>query len=59
MEKVIVIGSPGAGKSTFARRLGALTGLPLHHLDLLWHRPDRTTITPEAFDAGLAELLRG
>ena len=42
-EKIIVIGCPGAGKSTFARRLRDETGLPLYYLDLLWHRPDRTT----------------
>lgn len=58
MEKILVLGSPGAGKSTFARRLREITGLPLHHLDLLWHRPDRTNRTQEEFDADLAGILR-
>lgn len=57
-QRAIVIGCSGAGKSTFARRLRDITGLPLHHLDLLWHKPDRTTVTPEQFDRKLAELLR-
>ena len=39
MRRVLVIGSGGAGKSTFARRLAALTGLPLVHLDTLYWRP--------------------
>lgn len=29
----MVIGQPGAGKSTLARALGALTGLPVVHID--------------------------
>jgi adenylate kinase family enzyme len=38
IKKVLVIGSGGAGKSTFAKRLAAKTGLPLLHLDaLFWH----------------------
>lgn len=38
MKKVIVIGSGGSGKSTFSRRLGEVTGLPVVHLDkLYWH----------------------
>ena len=57
MQKVLVIGCSGAGKSTFARRLQSLTGLPLYYLDRLWHRPDRTNVTREAFDAALAGLL--
>ena len=57
MQKVLIIGCPGAGKSTFARRLQPLTGLPLYYLDRLWHRPDRTNVTREAFDAALAGLL--
>lgn len=36
MNKIIVIGCPGAGKSTFARKLQAITELPLYYLDMLW-----------------------
>ncbi len=57
MRKVIVIGSPGAGKSTFARLLKEKTGLPLHYLDNIWHRPDRSTISREEFDKKLMEIL--
>lgn len=57
MRKILVIGCPGAGKSTFARFLGERTGLPVCHLDLLWHRPDRTTVSREEFDAALDAVL--
>ena len=33
MERVAIVGPGGAGKSTLARRLGELTGLPVIHLD--------------------------
>ena len=58
MKKILVIGCPGSGKSTFARRLRDRTGLPLYPLDLLWHRPDKTTVSEAEFDAALAEILR-
>lgn len=57
MRRVIIIGSPGAGKSTFARRLSAKTGLTLHYLDMIWHRADRTTISREEFDRRLQEIM--
>lgn len=42
--RVLVLGCPGAGKTTLAHRLRAATGLPLVHLDDVhwgagWHRP--------------------
>ncbi len=55
--KVLIIGCSGAGKSTFARRLGAVTGLPVYHLDLVWHKADKTTVTKEEFDRRLKEIL--
>lgn len=58
MKKVIIIGCPGAGKSTFARKLSAKTGLPLHYLDIIWHKADRTNITPEEFDTILSEKIK-
>ena len=56
-QKIIVIGSPGAGKSTFARKLRDLTGLPLFYLDMLWHKPDKTNISRDEFDTKLHEIL--
>jgi adenylate kinase family enzyme len=46
MRRVLILGCSGAGKSTFARQLGAMTGLPVVHLDQLywqpgWVEPDR------------------
>lgn len=58
MQRALIIGSPGSGKSTFARALQRKTGLPLHYLDMLWHLPDRTTVTAEEFDRRLGEILR-
>lgn len=55
--KAIVIGSPGAGKSTFSRKLRDMTGLPLYHLDMIWHRPNQTTVSKQEFDERLREIL--
>ena len=57
MKKVIVIGCPGAGKSSFARELQKITGLPLFYLDMIFHRPDKTTCSKEEFDEKLSEIL--
>ena len=35
MKKVAVFGNAGGGKSTVARKLAALTGLPLHVIDMM------------------------
>ena len=57
MKRVIVIGCPGSGKSTFARALREKTGLPLYHLDMMYWNADKTTVPKEEFRAKLAELL--
>ena len=58
MKKVLILGCPGAGKSTFARKLRDKTGLPLYYLDMIWHKPDGTTITKQEFDAKLSEIIK-
>ena len=58
MRKVIVIGCPGAGKSTFARKLRDATNLPLYYLDMLWHKEDKTNISREEFDIKLNDILK-
>lgn len=58
MQKTIVIGCPGAGKSTFAGRLREKTGLPLFYLDTLWHKPDKTNISEAEFDTRLSEIIK-
>ncbi len=57
MRRVLVIGSGGAGKSTFARALAERTGLPVVHLDRLFWRPGWVESPREEFDAALADVL--
>lgn len=57
MTKVIIIGSSGAGKSTFARKLRDKTNLPLYYLDMIWHKPDKTNISEKEFDAILNDIV--
>ena len=57
MKKIIVIGCPGSGKTTFAEKLRDKIGMPLFYLDALWHKSDRTHISREEFDLRLGEIL--
>lgn len=57
MKKVIIIGCPGAGKSTFARKLKDRTGLPLFYLDMIWHKADGTNISRDEFDEKLKGIM--
>ena len=58
MKKVIIIGCPGSGKTTFAEKLQRATNLPLYYLDAIWHKPDRTHISREEYDKKLAEIFK-
>lgn len=57
MERILIIGCGGAGKSTLARQLGEKTGLPVVHLDKLWWRPGWEHISREEFTAVLQEEM--
>lgn len=50
MNKVAVFGNAGGGKSTLARRLAAITGLPLYVLDIVQFRDGR--YWPDEKDGG-------
>ena len=58
MSKIIVIGSPGAGKSVFSQKLKEITKLPLYHLDMLYHKPDGTHISREELKDKLREIFK-
>lgn len=53
MNRVLLIGNTGAGKTTFARKLAAKQNLPLIHLDQLYWRGDWEHLSREEFDAAL------
>jgi adenylate kinase family enzyme len=39
MRRIMIVGQPGAGKSTLARALGGCTGLPVIHIDHIHWQP--------------------
>lgn len=51
MERIVIIGCGGAGKSTLARQLGEKLQIPVVHLDKLFWRPGWVQVPPEEFDA--------
>ena len=57
MKKIIIIGCPGSGKSTFARALHNKTGIPLYYLDMLYWNADKTTVSKDVFIERLKKVL--
>ena len=58
-QRIAVIGSPGAGKSTLARLIARATGLPLIHLDVEHWRPGWIEPERDEWLARAAALLDG
>jgi adenylate kinase family enzyme len=58
MRKVLVIGSGGAGKSTFARRLGKLLDIEVIHLDALYWNEGWVETPKAAWAETVAELVK-
>ena len=58
MERILVMGSSGSGKSTFARRLCDVTGLPFVSLDALFWKPGWQESERAEFDARVIEATR-
>ncbi|MBR2894266.1 MAG: adenylate kinase [Oscillospiraceae bacterium] len=57
MKRAIVIGCPGAGKSTFSRALRERTGLPLHYMDMLFWNADKTYVSREVLLERIQEIV--
>jgi adenylate kinase family enzyme len=59
MRRVLVIGSGGAGKSTFARKLGARLGLPVIHLDANYWNPGWVETPKDEWRRKVERLVEG
>ena len=59
MQRVMVIGSPGAGKSTLATRMATSTGLPIIHLDKEYWLPGWTEPPATQWGDKLRDLIAG
>ena len=55
--RIMVMGSSGSGKSTMAKRLGEITGLPVVHLDSISWSPGWVETPKDIFEAKLREAV--
>lgn len=58
MKKIIVIGCPGSGKSTFSKDLHEITGIQLFHLDMMFWNADKTTVDKSVFYDSLSKAMQ-
>ncbi len=58
MRRIAIIGPAATGKSTLARRLGSLLGLPVYHLDALYWHPGWTPTPEDEWQELLRRILR-
>lgn len=58
MRKVAIIGSPGAGKSTFASQLGEVLSIEIIRLDAVFWNPDWSDIPHSEWKQTLTEIMQ-
>ena len=59
MKRILVIGQGGAGKSTFATRLGQILGLKVVHLDSIYWRAGWIETPKDEWHTTVENLLEG
>jgi len=59
MKRVLILGRGASGKSTLAKRLGAITGLPIIELDKIFWRPGLIATPREQWVAMQEQLVAG
>jgi adenylate kinase family enzyme len=59
MKRVLILGRGASGKSTLAKRLGAVTGLPIIELDKIFWRPGLIATPREQWVAMQEQLVAG
>ena len=57
MQRILVMGSSGSGKSTFAQRLSDITGIPTVSLDALYWKPGWVPSDNAEFDARVTDAV--
>ena len=57
MQRIVVIGCPGSGKSTLSQEIHNRTGIPLFHLDMMYWNADKTTVEKRIFLERLYSVL--
>jgi adenylate kinase family enzyme len=57
VKRILVLGSSGAGKSTFAQELGKRLDVEIIHLDSYYWQPNWTSTPPEEWDETMKALL--
>ncbi|AJY76195.1 DNA topology modulation protein [Paenibacillus beijingensis] len=56
MNRVLVLGSAGSGKSTLSQKLGTILDLPVIHLDSYYWKPNWVSTSNEEWDQIVEEL---
>lgn len=58
MKRILVIGCPGSGKSTFATRLSKKLKLPILHLDRIYHIDNFTQISRDELKQRIIDFIK-
>jgi len=58
MQRILVLGCCGSGKSTFSKKVHSILKLPLIHLDSHYHKPNWVEPEKEEWEKVLKKILR-
>ncbi|MDD3123485.1 MAG: shikimate kinase [Candidatus Izemoplasmatales bacterium] len=57
MNRIMIVGSPGSGKSTLSKMLSQKLGYPILHLDKIYHIDNKNSISKEELKDRIAKFV--